>query len=102
MGFDRINHIIPASLKKAGLETVVAVGSPLKAFERLANETLSDLPESSFHAVALTQGTLTVSCRSSRAAYRLRAVQDDILYAIRHSHPSAAITRVSVMLSTWR
>ena len=102
MAFDRINRIIPVSLQKAGISTSVVTETPLQMFERRAIEALSDLPPGSFRAISLVHGTLTVSCRSSRAAYRLRAIQNELLASLTYAPGDAPIARVSLMISTWR
>ncbi len=96
--FTRINHILPEAVKKNGMAPKVARARVFALFETAARERLPEADSGLFRALRFQDGTLTVACRSSSIAMRLRAEETALLEALRET----GADRLQFLLSPWR
>ena len=98
MAFARISQILPESMEKSGLAPKLAKARVLAIFEERARALLPEPLAHAFKTLRLEQGTLTVACRNSGAAYALKAAEADL----RAGLEEAGVERIRFLLAPWR
>jgi hypothetical protein len=96
--FTKIGTILPGTIEKSGLAPKLAKARVLAMFEERVRAALPKEHAHAVRAMRLDDGTLTAACRSSAAAYALRAAEADIRAALE----GAGVERVRVLLAPWR
>ncbi len=96
--FTKIGKILPESMEKSGLAPKLARARVLAIFEERARAVLPGEHAHAFKTLKLEQGTLTVACRSSAAAYALKAAEA----SLREGLAEAGVERIRFMLAPWR
>lgn len=96
--FTKIGKILPESLEKSGLAPRLAKARVLSIFEERARALLPESLALSFKTLRLEAGTLTVACKSSAAAYALKAAEADL----REGLDEFGIQHIRFLLAPWR
>lgn len=96
--FTKIGSILPESMEKNGLAPKLARARVLSIFEERARALLPRELHLAFKPLHLEQGTLTVACKSSAAAYALKAVEPEL----RASLEASGVERFRFLLAPWR
>ncbi|MEK7545700.1 MAG: DciA family protein [Patescibacteria group bacterium] len=96
--FTKIGNILPESLEKSGLAPKLAKARVLSIFEERARAILPETLTYAFKTVKLEQGTLIVACRSSAAAYALKAAEAEL----REGLADAGVDHIRFLLAPWR
>lgn len=96
--FTKIGTILPETLEKSGLAPKLARARVLAMFEERARALLPEEHAHAVRAMRFEDGTVTAACRSSAAAYALRAVDADLRAALEN----AGVEQVRVLLAPWR
>src|SRR5687768_15324688 len=98
MGFARIGQILPESMEKSGLAPKLAKARVLSIFEERARALLPESLALAFKTLRLENGTLTVACKSSSAAYALKSAESEL----REGLAEYGVERIRFMLAPWR
>jgi|GEM_PF-2314020 len=98
MAFTKIGNILPASLEKSGVAPKLAKARVLAVFEERARAILPEALAHAFKTLKIEQGTLTVACRSSSAAYALKGAEAELLEAL----AGTGVERIRFLLAPWR
>ena len=96
--FTKIGKILPESMEKSGLAPKLAKARVLSIFEERARALLPEAMGRAFKPLRLEQGTLTVACKSSSAAYALKAAETEL----RGGLEPLGVERIRFMLAPWR
>ena len=96
--FTKIGSILPESMAKSGLAPKLAKARVLSLFEERARALLPETLAHAFKTLKLEQGTLTVACRNSAAAYALKAAEAEL----RAGLEDAGVERIRFILAPWR
>ncbi|HTK60421.1 MAG TPA: DciA family protein [Candidatus Baltobacteraceae bacterium] len=96
--FTKIGTILPESMEKSGLAPKLAKARVLSIFEERARALLPESLALAFKTLRLEQGTLTVACKTSAAAYALKAAEPEL----REGLEEAGVLRIRFLLAPWR
>lgn len=98
--FTRIDTIIPESVKKSGIAPKVAQARRVGVFEEVARSFLPPELSDRFKPLKLSGATLTVACKSSAVAIRLREKEPELLKALEEA--GSGIEALRFLLAPWR
>ena len=96
--FTKIGKILPESMEKSGLAPKLARARVLSIFEERARALLPESLALSFKTLRLENGTMTVACKNSAAAYALKAAEADLRAGLQEF----GVERIRFMLAPWR
>ncbi len=96
--FTPIGHILPEAVKKNGMAPKVARARVFALFEDAVRARLAAGTDDGFKVLRVQDGTLTVACRTSAVAARLRSEEAALLEAVKE----ASVEKLRFLLSPWR
>jgi hypothetical protein len=97
--FTPLKKLLPEWEKKAGVTAGVGV---VAVFPLLVAKFLPDVAYEAARVAQLSAGSLTVACRSSAVASRLRMLETSLVAELRARCPDEPVDRMRFVLSTWR
>lgn len=96
--FTRIAKILPESVEKSGLAPKLARARVFSIFEERARAILPAPSARAFKILNLESGTLTIACKTSSAAYVLKAAEIELRAGLEEE----GIEHIRFLLTPWR
>jgi hypothetical protein len=97
--FTPLKKLLPEWEKKAGVTAGIGV---MAVFPLLVAKFLPDAPYEAARPTQLSAGQLTVACRTSAVASRLRMLETSLIAELHARCPDEPVDRMRFVLSTWR